>query len=60
MIRQTNFRQQIDTNGKRKLTPEGESKFMLTIKDFKIKSQLATDKEQYLEVQKNWYNLNVV
>lgn len=60
MIRQTNFRQQIDTNGKRKLTPEGESKFMLTIKDFKFKSQLATDKEQYLEVQKNWYNLNVV
>ena len=41
MIRQINFRQQIDTDGKRKLTPEGESKFMLTIKDFKIKSQLT-------------------
>ena len=60
MIRQTNFRQQIDTDGKRKRTPKCESKFMLTIKDFKIKSQLATDKEQYLEVQKNCYNLNVV
>ena len=50
----------INTDAKRKVTPGGESKFMPTKKDFKLKRQLAADKGQYSEVKKSWYNICVV